>query len=237
MLHDVTFLHWPYDPERIRPLLPAGTEPDVFDGRAWIGVVGLAMEPVRALGLPVPPPVRRTTRSTQLNVRTYCVDSRGRRGLVFLSMETSRPSFGFAARLAGRLPYHSAAVAGRASDTEVEYSARRRGRRFRLGSSGRAASGVFPPIGMRFRVRLGDVVEPDPLDHFLTARWRLHNRWYGTTMRVPVRHEPWALRTGELVAFADGGLLTDAGLRPPDESAHVLYSPGTRVGLGLPAFL
>ncbi|QUH00661.1 DUF2071 domain-containing protein [Saccharopolyspora erythraea] len=237
-LRDVTFLHWPCAAERIRPRLPAGTEPDVFDGRAWIGVVGLGMESVRALGLPVPPRVRRATRITQLNVRTYCVDSRGRRGLVFLSMEASRPSFGLAAGLTGRLPYHSAEVAVRSSDAEVQYSARRRGRRFRLGASARTASGSFPPpICMRFRVRLGDVVEPGPLDHFLTARWRLHNRWYGTTMRVPVRHEPWSLRTGELVDFADGGLLADAGVEPPDEITHVLYSPGTQVGLGLPAFL
>src|SRR6266478_2746358 len=35
----LTFLHWPYDPELVRPLLPEGVELDTFDNTAWVGLV------------------------------------------------------------------------------------------------------------------------------------------------------------------------------------------------------
>jgi uncharacterized protein YqjF (DUF2071 family) len=35
----LTFLHWPYDPTLVRPLLPRGLDLDTFDGAAWIGLV------------------------------------------------------------------------------------------------------------------------------------------------------------------------------------------------------
>jgi uncharacterized protein len=31
----LTFLHWPFDPALVRPLLPEGLELDTFDNAAW----------------------------------------------------------------------------------------------------------------------------------------------------------------------------------------------------------
>ena len=42
-LSDVTFLHWRYEPEMVRPLLPPDTHPDSFDGAAYVGLVALRM--------------------------------------------------------------------------------------------------------------------------------------------------------------------------------------------------
>jgi hypothetical protein len=64
-LHDVTFLHWRYNPELVRPLLPPGTAPDRFDGAASVGLVALR---IRSYG-----------EFLQFNVRTYTVDQRTRR--------------------------------------------------------------------------------------------------------------------------------------------------------------
>ena len=68
-LSDITFLHWHYPPEVVRPLLPCGTRPDTFDGVAYVGLVALRM---RSYG-----------EFLQVNVRTYSVDRHGRRGVVF----------------------------------------------------------------------------------------------------------------------------------------------------------
>lgn len=38
-LSDVTFLHWSYEPSVVRPLMPPGTEPDTFNGVAYVGLV------------------------------------------------------------------------------------------------------------------------------------------------------------------------------------------------------
>ena len=40
---DISFLHWRVDPDRIAPLLPEGTVPDVYDGGSWVGLIPFRM--------------------------------------------------------------------------------------------------------------------------------------------------------------------------------------------------
>ena len=42
-----------------------------------------------------------------------------------------------------------------------------------------------------------NVREPTELDHFVSARWGLHTRWWGRTLPVPNRHEPWPVHDAE----------------------------------------
>lgn len=59
------FLHWPVDPAAVRPHLPAGLEPAVRDGTAWVSVVPFVLDRVGPPGIPL-------SRSfPQVNVRTY----------------------------------------------------------------------------------------------------------------------------------------------------------------------
>jgi Uncharacterized conserved protein (COG2071) len=109
---DVAFLHWDYEPAQVRPLLPAGTQPDTIGGAANVGLVGFRM---RCYG-----------EFLELNVRTYSVDRRGRRGVVFLSMEADRLPWVLAARVGG-LPYNWARMSLDRNVHVLEYrSARRR---------------------------------------------------------------------------------------------------------------
>ena len=147
-LSDVTFLHWAYEPEAVRPLLPPDTEPDRFDGAAYVGLVAFRM---RSFG-----------EFVQFNVRTYSVDQRKRRGVVFLAMEANRLPWVLAARVA-RLPYRWSRVSLIRDVDQLDYRLARRW----PGPVG---------IGTRIRVRVGQPIEGNPLDHFLTARWRLHYR-------------------------------------------------------------
>jgi uncharacterized protein YqjF (DUF2071 family) len=207
---DLTFLHWPVDPDVVAPLLPAGTEPDLFGGSTWVGLV-----PFRVAGLPLP--------FLETNVRLYAVDGRGRRGVVFRSLEASRLLPVLAARATLRLPYTWARMSLQVRGPERTYRTARR----------------WPgPVGAgsTVRVRVGERLEPDPLADFLTARWRLFATWYaGRSVCVPVAHEPWTLHAAEVLDLADD-LVRTAGL-VVDGPPHVLWSPGVRARIGRPVRL
>ncbi|WP_448627231.1 YqjF family protein [Geodermatophilus sp. URMC 64] len=205
---DVAFLHWPLDPARAAPLLPPGTEPDVLDGVTYAGLVALRIvrtAPARGPAVPY------LGSFDEVNVRLYSVDSRGRRGVVFLRMDAGRLLPVLAARALPRLPYVWSA-------TRV----RRDGDRYTVAAGPR-----------RLGLRIGDPLTPGPLEHFLTARWALHTRVAGRTVRVPLAHPPWRLHAAELTESAGDPL---AGLLPAGgDPVGVLYSPGVDdVRLGPP---
>ncbi len=203
---DVAFLHWPCDPAEVRPLLLPGTEPDTFDGAAYVGLVAFR---TRSYG-----------EFLELNVRTYCVDEQGRRGVVFLTMEADRLPWVLAARAAA-LPYTWSRMNLERDDHLLDYRSSRR----------------WPgPAGLSSHIclRVGEPIEGNPLDHFLTARWRLHHHVQGRTLTVRLVHDRWPLHAAELVDLDDQlvpatGLAIAAG--PP---SSVLYSPGVRGRFGLP---
>src|SRR5687768_11161807 len=66
--HDLLFSHWPVDPAMIRAHVPTGLELDLFDGRAWIGVVPFHMTNVAPRAVPALPGL---SAFPELNVRTY----------------------------------------------------------------------------------------------------------------------------------------------------------------------
>lgn len=213
----VTYLHWPYDPVDVQPHLPIGTRPDVIDGVTWIGLIAFVMRRVRVFGTP---PLPYLADFLETNVRAYAVDEHGRRSVVFLTLDADRLLPVAAARLIYRLPYIWSAMSMERRDDALTYRTRRR------------RSGVTSQI----RVRVGDAISAEPVDDFLTARWGLHSRWYGTTAYVPITHGAWPLRSAELLEL-DDGLVKAVGLPRPVGAPRVLYSDGVHVRLGTPTRL
>jgi len=80
--HELCFLHWRVDPERLRARLPPGLALDTFDGEAWIGVVPFRMSGVRPR---LTPPLPGVSAFLELNVRTYVVAG-GKPGVWFFSL-------------------------------------------------------------------------------------------------------------------------------------------------------
>lgn len=215
---DLTFLHWAVDPSLVERFMPAGVRPDVHEGRTYVGLVPFRMVGV---GLGRGPGIPYLGTFLETNVRLYSVDETGRRGVVFLSLDTDRAAVVPVIRSTIGAPYRWARLRLRRAGEVVTYDARLR----RLGER---------PVS-RVTVRVGDVREATPLDDFLTARWGAHlARRRGTTF-VPNTHEPWTLRDAEVLEL-DDGLLASVGLpgvadRPPDA---VAFSDGVHAEFGRP---
>ncbi|MFI8296403.1 YqjF family protein [Streptomyces sp. JHA19] len=220
---DLAFLHWAVDPAAVSGLLPRGTVPDTYDGATYVGLVAFRMHRVGWLRLPGVPYLGTFP---ETNVRLYSVDAHGRRGVVFRSMDAARLIPVVMGRVGFRLPYLWSRMAVRRAGDTVTYSSSRR----------------WPgPRGAysRLTVRVGErIAEPTGLEHFLTARWGMHNAFFGEagpSAYLPNDHPRWPLHRAEAVVREEN-LITAAGLPAPEgDPVSVLYSPGVPVRLGRPA--
>jgi uncharacterized protein YqjF (DUF2071 family) len=217
---DLVFLHWPADPFEVARLLPAGTVPDLYNGRTYVGLVFFRMED---LCFGNAPPLPYLGSFGEVNVRLYSRDALGRRGVVFRSLDCDRLLPVLAAEAVFRLPYRWSRIRGQWFDDRLLYRTRRRG------SSG-AASRVWLDVH-------DAAVAPSPLEEFLTYRWGLHGRALGRSYYLPNTHPTWRFRACTLLDL-DDSLIAAAGLSPPaGEPVSVLYAPGLPVRFGTPALL
>lgn len=207
--HDLLFAHWSFAPEVVRALVPEALELDIFDGRAWVGVVPFRMESVgpRALhALPARLPMRAFP---ELNVRTY-VRHGGKPGVWFFSLDAASRLAVWGARRFFHLPYFHAAMDVRERDGWIEYTSRRRDHRAAPGNF----IGRYRPLGERLRAEAGS------LEHWLTERYCLYALDpLGRVHRGEIHHVPWPLHAAEARLDANTvakahGLRLEAGRGP-----------------------
>lgn len=212
---DLAFLHWAVEPDAVAGLMPPGAVPDTYDGATYVGLVAFR---VHRTGVPRLFDVPYLGAFPETNVRLYSVDERGRRGVVFRSMDASRLVPVLVARLGLRLPYVWARMAVRTVGGTVRYTSSRPG----------AYSRIIVRPGPR-------IAEPTALEHFLTARWGMHNPFPGPATYLPNDHPRWPLHRAELLEYT-GNLITAAGVPAPSgPPVSVLHSPGVPVRFGAPS--
>lgn len=194
--------------------------PDTFQGTTYVGLVAFRMHRVGWFRLPGVPYFGAFP---ETNVRLYSVDAEGRRGVAFRSMDAARLVPVVMGRAGFRLPYMWSRMSVRAEGDTVAYTTSRRWP---------APRGVSSRVVIRKGGRVG---EPTELEHFLTARWGMHNAFPRGVAYLPNDHPRWPLYRAELLECQDG-LVAAAGLPPRHaEPVSVLYSPGVPVRLGAPA--
>ncbi len=205
---NVLFLHWAVEPASIARLYPPGTEPDTFEGNSFVGVVPFQMSLFGTF--------------LETNIRLYSVDQTGRRGVLFLSLDTDRLGMVAASRRIVGVPYRWARMTYREQGERRTYTSTLRWRGVSASSS--------------IEVAVGEPLSSGPLEHFLTARWGAHVARLGRTWYLPNEHPVWALRQAELVSFRDDGLFASVGLGDLGERApdHVAFSEGVSARFGLP---
>lgn len=214
---DLTFVHFPYDPEVVQRRLPPGLTVDTFEGRAWVGLVAFHMENIR---LPYLPPVPYLGTFPETNVRTYVRGPDGRPGVWFDSLDITRLIPVLVALGTYRIPYRWADMSIEHQSDTVVYRAKRRW------PGPRGATSTIA-------VRPGAPIIPTDREHFLTARWGLYSVFGRGIAYAPVDHPPWPLQAATLLEL-DDRLIAGAGYPPPEGTPLVHYSPGVDVRIGLP---
>jgi uncharacterized protein YqjF (DUF2071 family) len=217
--HDVSFLHWPYDPAVVRPLVPRGLELDLYDGAAWVGLVPFS---ILDLTLPRAPAIPYLSNFPETNVRTYARDRAGGHGVWFFSLDAARVLAVVGARTVYGLPYFWSKMRVRASRDAVQYTSRR----------------LFPRgAHSDISVSIGDpIVEATDFDLFLTMRFRLYAKRVGAIWKADIVHPPWPLHKARLTHF-DETLVESTGLPKPEGPPLLYYSPRVDVTVGPPTLL
>jgi uncharacterized protein len=215
---DLTFVHWPVRPPSVAHLYPPGTRPDLFtDGLTYVGLVPFVICRT-AVGTSLPLPYFGTFAET--NIRLYSVDDAGRHGVLFRSLETARLALVPVTRIGLGVPYTWARMRVERFGDRVSYDSVRR----------------WPRRGLRSRltIRVGDEVQPTPVEIWLTARWGAHTRKAGRTWWIPNEHGTWPLHAAEIIDLRDD-LLNASDVRPAGDRLRALFSPGVRARFGRPA--
>lgn len=197
--HDLLFAHWPLDPGVLRDIVPASLPLDVFDGRAWIGVIPFHMTNVGPRGLPSLPSV---SVFPELNVRTY-VTLDGKPGVFFFSLDAASTLAVIGARTAFHLPYYRAEMAVHTGTRRITY------RSVRRSPTSAQFAATYEPIGPVSRA------QPGTLEHFLTERYCLYTTTRsGQPRRLEIHHKPWPLQPAE-AQIAVNTMATAAGISLP----------------------
>ena len=211
----VTFVHWRYPVSPLQALLPSGLTVEEYDGSAWLTLTPLQMRDVRLAGTP---PVPGLSTFAETNLRTYVRGPGGAAAVWFFSLDAASTWIAVGARLALGAPYFRADLDIEAGDG-IRYTGVRAAR---------------TPAAYRLHVRAGPPIEPAGLDVWLTHRWRAYTRHAGYLLEIPVRHEPWPLRSAT-VTMLEESLTAAAGLPAPGDVALAHYSAGvTGVAFGAP---
>ncbi len=197
--NDLLFAHWPVDGGRLRTLVPAAFALDLFEGRAWVGIVPFHMTNVAPRFVPALPWV---SAFPELNVRTY-VTVGGKPGVFFFSLDAGSAIAVAAARALLNLPYYSADMTIGTAEGTVACSSRRQ-------------SAPAAEFAARYRGQ-GDR-SPSPrgtLEHFLTERYCLYAVDHSFhAYRLDIHHPPWLLESAE-AEITRNTMADAAGLRLP----------------------
>jgi uncharacterized protein YqjF (DUF2071 family) len=181
----LVLLNYRVPPEILTPLVPRGTTLDLWDGAAYLSVVGFLFRDTRVLGVPVP--LHRTFE--EVNLRFYVrrdVDGETRRAVTFVRELVPRRAIAAVARWKYNEPYRALAMrhqirleASRGEPTFVQYEWK----------TGAEWAGVrITPQGPNAPL------VPGSEEEFITQHyWGYTRQRDGSTVEYEVRHPPWRI--------------------------------------------
>ncbi len=205
---DGLFLHWPVDPDDVRPHVPEELTLETYDGRAWLSVLPFVLTKA---GLRGAPPIARIA-FAELNVRTY-VRCRGDPGLFFFSIDIGNPAVAALTGRGTRLPVHYAQMHVSGGEDRVSFASTRDGATPAVG----APTGDDPPARFAATYRpAGPAFTADEgtLEYWLTERRRFYASSGGRVLSAEIAHDRWPIRSAE-VTIRENTMFEANGLPQP----------------------
>ena len=181
---NLTFLHWEIASEELEPLLPSGLQLDLFQGKAYIGIVPFEMKNIR----PAWCPQVLGFNFLETNVRTYVIHNQ-EPGVFFFSLDASSYIAVKVARWIWHLPYFHSAMTLSNKDAIYNYTLKRTDK-----------------VQSQIKIEVSETLPPseaDSLEYFLLERYLLFTELRGQLLRGQVHHIPYPVRQAELIDFED----------------------------------
>ena len=207
---NLTFLHWEIASEELEPLLPSGLKLDLFEGKAYIGIVPFEMKNIR----PAWCPQVLGFNFLETNVRTYVIHNQ-EPGVYFFSLDANSYIAVKVARWIWHLPYFHSAMTLSNKDAIYNYTLKRTDK-----------------VQSQIKIEVGETLPPseaDSLEYFLLERYLLFTELRGQLLRGQVHHIPYPVRQAELIDFEDQLLEINniAGISSSPDLVH--FSQGVDV--------
>jgi uncharacterized protein len=192
----LVLLNYDVDPALLLPLLPAGTELDLWRGRHLISLVGFCFLDTRLLGIPIPGHRNYEEANLRFYVRRRGPDGEWRRAVVFMRELVPRWAIATVARRVYNEPYLSVPMSHQLQLTAdggatVSYQWKFGGAAFSLDAT--ALGPALPPVS-------GSEAE------FITEHyWGYTRQRDGGTIEYQVEHPPWRVWTASQASFTGPG--------------------------------
>lgn len=215
------FVHWPFDPDEIRPHVPAPLELDTYDGRAWVSILPFILS--RA-GVRRAPSFARLT-FPELNFRTY-VRFDGTPGLYFFSVDVGHPIVPLVMGGATRLPCYHADIDVRMRGDRVDF----RSVRDHAGEPRARFEASYQADGDRFHAERGT------LDYWLAERRRMYDPTGEKVLYAEIAHDPWLLQPADVNVRANT-VFEESSLPTPTHEPRVHYSDRRSITGSVPRWI
>ncbi|MEM9444872.1 MAG: DUF2071 domain-containing protein [Verrucomicrobiota bacterium] len=176
---DLLFVHWEVDKDWLRSKIPPKLELDLFNDKAWIGIVPFSMYGVTLKGFPAP---KFMCNFPEINIRTY-VRHRDKSGIWFFSLDVPNPIAVWAARTFFYLPYYLAKMQATDNSENIHYFHQRNDKVFNA----------------YYKSDRHLNVAADSFEHWATERYCLYTTTAkGDLIIGQIHHQKWPLREAKL---------------------------------------
>ncbi|HEX2976632.1 MAG TPA: DUF2071 domain-containing protein [Bacteroidales bacterium] len=176
--HSVLFAHWMVPSITVKKLIPAGLDPDLYNGEGWVSLVGFRVKEMHPNHLPAFPPF---SDFYEINMRTY-VKRNEHPGIYFLSLEAQKAASAFLGRTFTGLNYLKSDISY--SKNSVQSDNLTYGYRLKIGYVPGMCKGT-----------------KTMLDKWLTDRYTMFHELKGGIYGHNIHHVDWPLRAVRMEEF------------------------------------
>lgn len=201
---NVFFLHWKVELSELQKYVPHELEIELYNGKAWVSIVGFDMQNIRPRYLPA---FSLVSNFLELNIRTY-VKHNDKSGVYFLNIEAGSRVSSFLAKFLSGLPYQYVPIICR--DGSFELHNQKHGNKFSV---------KYQPKEV--------IAEKLGVDRWLTEKYALYHVQEDKSYIFEIHHLEWPIQKIDISSLQFHYPKFQGLLNGRPELAH--YSSGVEV--------